>query len=192
MRRPEVYPGLTESTRAWLLERARQAIQAYFARHTPTLPTEPPPGVEQMRGCFVSLHTQIGDLRGCIGTFEADQPLWRQVDEMALAAATRDPRFVPLTPPELGTSVIEISALTPRQRAQPLDIRVGEHGVWVQRGPYRGVLLPQVAVAYKWDRETFLKQTCIKAGLNADAWRDGSVEINVFTAEVFSESEHLH
>jgi AmmeMemoRadiSam system protein A len=183
--------GLNPATRNWLLGRARAAIQAYFDRQAPTWPQAAPLEADRLRGCFVTIHTLPGDLRGCIGTFEADQPLWRQVDEMAVAAATRDPRFVPLAQGELDSCVLEISALTPRESVLPGDIRVGEHGVWVQKGPHRGVLLPQVATAYDWDSETLLKQTCIKAGLAADAWCDGSVDISVFRAEVFMESERL-
>jgi AmmeMemoRadiSam system protein A len=147
--------------------------------------------VDPARGCFVSLHTLGGELRGCIGTFEAEAPLWRQVQEMAVAAASRDPRFTPLGEDELESVVLEISALTPRRPATPEAVRVGEHGLWVQKGAYRGVLLPQVATTYGWDAETFINQTCIKAGLAADAWRDGSVQLSVFSAEVFSESERL-
>jgi AmmeMemoRadiSam system protein A len=110
---------------------------------------------------------------------------------MAVAAATRDPRFAPVEVEELEAVVLEISVLSPRRAASPNEVRVGEHGLWVQRGAYRGVLLPQVATTYGWDAETFLEQTCIKAGLAADAWRDGSVQLSVFTAEVFSESSRL-
>ena len=191
MRHPPASAGLDPATRNWLLQPARTAIQAHFARQTPPPPEHTPPNAEQLRGCFVTIHTLPGELRGCIGTFEADLPLWRQVDEMAVAAATRDPRFVPLQPDELDQCVLEISALTPRVPAELKDIRVGEHGIWVQKGPHRGVLLPQVATTYAWDKETFLKQTCIKAGLAADAWRDGSVKIDVFKAEVFMEAERL-
>ena len=183
--------SLDTSCRAWLLARARAAIAAHFTHTPPSPPPGPPPGTDQMRGCFVSIHTLPGELRGCVGTFEADQPLWRHVQDMAVAAASRDTRFMPLQAEELESCVLEISALTPREPAAPEQVLVGKHGLWVQRGPFRGVLLPQVAVTYSWDRETFLDQACIKAGMAAEAWRDGSVQIGIFTAEVFTEAERL-
>ncbi len=179
--------ALAEEARLWLLDLARLTIAhvvgAAAARPEPRVV---PPEAAELRGCFVSLHRVSGELRGCIGTFEP-QPLWEAVREMAVAAATRDPRFSALTAPELEACVIEISALTPPSLARPEDVLPGTHGVVVQRGNRRGVLLPQVAVEYGWDRETFLDHTCAKAGLPRAAWRDGSVIIEVFTADVFSE-----
>ncbi len=180
-------PHLDLTTRQWLLRYARQSIAAYLAGAPAPSVAERPPPAEQLRGCFVSIHTVAGLLRGCLGTFEEAAPLWRNVQDMAVAAACRDPRFAPLSAQELATCELEISALTPRAPAQPGDIIIGEHGLWVTCGTFRGVLLPQVASANRWNRETFLRQTCIKAGLQADAWRDGSVQIYVFGAEVFSE-----
>ena len=185
------YPSLDPPTRQWLLRLGRRSIASHLGGAPAFQEDDPPLGAEQARGCFVSIHTALGLLRGCIGTFETEAPLWRNVEDMAVAAASRDPRFPPLSSSELDTCILEISALTPRQPAKPEQIVIGEHGLWVTRGPFRGVLLPQVAVAYQWDRDTFLKQTCIKAGLEADAWRDGSVEIYVFTAEVFTETDRL-
>jgi AmmeMemoRadiSam system protein A len=153
-------------------------------------PSQPVPvEVEQKRGCFVSLHTASGGLRGCIGTFEESRPLWQTIREMATAAATGDPRFQAVTPAELESCLIEISALTPLAPAKPEEIVVGRDGICVGRGYFRGVLLPQVASEYGWDRETFLDHTCMKAGLPADAWRDGSVTIESFRADVFAEAE---
>jgi AmmeMemoRadiSam system protein A len=191
MRTPSSPSTLDVASRRWLLRRARDAIAGYFARRPLHMPADMPDGTDNLRGCFVSIHTRHGDLRGCVGTFEAEQPLWRHVEDMAVAAATRDPRFVPLQAEELDGCVLEVSALTPRQPATPTSIQVGTHGLWIQRGAYRGVLLPQVASTYGWDRETFLQQTCIKAGLTADAWRQEGVQISTFTAEVFTESERL-
>ena len=138
-------------------------------------------------GCFVSLHETSGRLRGCIGTFSADEPLWQNVRDMGIAAATRDPRFPSLKAGELADCVVEISVLSPSRVASADEVEVGVHGVTVRKGTRRGVLLPQVAVSQGWDRETFLDHTCLKAGLGADDWRDGSVEIAVFSAEVFDE-----
>jgi AmmeMemoRadiSam system protein A len=181
---------LPEKTRRWLLEQARATI-ATAVGHGEPLSDAPalPDGADEPRGCFVTLHTRSGALRGCIGTFVADEPLWRAVREMAVAAATRDPRFRALSGDELDDCVLEISALTPTEPAQPEDVEVGRHGVCVERGYNRGVLLPQVATEHGWDRETFISQTCVKAGLPPDAWRDGSVTLEVFSAEVFGESD---
>jgi len=138
-------------------------------------------------GAFVSLHKR-GQLRGCIGTFDTTQPVVQQVEEMAEAAATRDPRFRPVVESELGDLDIEISVLTPpRPIEDPEEILVGTHGLVISQGFRRGVLLPQVATEYGWDRETFLRHTCRKAGLSDDAWKDPQTTIQVFTAEVFGE-----
>lgn len=106
---------------------------------------------------------------------------------MAVAAATRDPRFSPLLLAELPEVVIEISVLSARRPADPEEVHVGEHGLWIEREGGRGVLLPQVATNQGWDRETFLDQVCVKAGLPTAAWKNGSASVSVFTAEVFSE-----
>ena len=179
-------PELTTETRTWLLDFARQTI-AHAVAGGQEPGTDVPQQASELGGCFVSLHKRDGALRGCIGTFAETQPLWQAVREMAVAAATRDPRFSAVTAEELEDCLIEISALTPCQPATAESVEVGRHGVCVARGFNRGVLLPQVASDYGWDRETFLDQTCMKARLPADAWRDGSVEIETFTAEVFSE-----
>ncbi len=179
---------MPKETRLWLLERARSAIlHAVAAGRAPTTPDLPPTGAEVLAGCFVSLHTRAGALRGCIGTFAETRPLWQAVDEMAAAAATQDPRFPTVAARELADIVLEISALTPCKAAKPEDVLVGRDGICVARGYQRGVLLPQVATDRGWDAETFLDHTCVKAGLPANAWRDGSVQIETFTAEVFSE-----
>ncbi len=144
-------------------------------------------GLQQARGAFVTL-TLAGHLRGCIGTFRAAKPLWRIVQEMAVSAALHDPRFPSLQLAELDAIEIEVSALTPLRVISDTDeIQVGTHGLYITQGHAGGVLLPQVAVEYGWDRTEFLQQTCHKAGLPADAWRQGAT-IEVFSAEVFSES----
>jgi AmmeMemoRadiSam system protein A len=120
------------------------------------------------------------------------EPLWRSVRDNAVNAAFHDPRFPPLEPSELDDVEIEISALTPlRPVSTPEEVRVGVHGVMIERGPYRGLLLPQVAVEYGWDRETFLDHTCRKAGLAPGCWKDPATRIEVFSADVFSEGELL-
>ena len=190
-RRPTGSALLSETSRGWLLQQARDAIARYFVRRGPILPKTTPHDTETLRGCFVSIHTRQGDLRGCLGAFETEQPLWQHVQDMAVAAATRDPRFVPLTAGELDLCALEISALTPRSPTRPEDVIVGQHGLWVTQGAHRGILLPQVAAVHGWDRETFLEQACLRAGLDTDAWRSKAIDIATFTTEVFTESDRL-
>jgi uncharacterized protein len=178
---------LSEATRRWLLDLARGSIASHLAGGAAPAPAELPEGATLARGCFVSLHTKSGDLRGCIGSFAADGPLWRSVRDMAIAAASRDPRFPPMHAGELEACDIEISVLSELTRATPEQVLVGTHGLCVARGFRRGVLLPQVAVEYGWDRDTFLEHTCIKAGLPGAAWRDRETTIEVFSAEIFGE-----
>jgi AmmeMemoRadiSam system protein A len=139
---------------------------------------------------FVSLH-RGKQLRGCIGSTEADRPLYRAVQEMAIAAATRDPRFPPLEPDELETTEIEISVLGgARKISGPDEIVIGQDGLWVEGQGRRGVLLPQVAPEAGWDGATLLARTCAKAGLPDDAWKDDGVIVHAFGAQVFSDHTH--
>jgi AmmeMemoRadiSam system protein A len=125
-------------------------------------------------------------LRGCIGLIEAVKPLAETVQEMARSAAFGDPRFPPLTAQEFKDIDIEISVLTPFRQVKNVDeIQVGVHGLYLRNGSYRGLLLPQVATEHKWDRDTFLQQTCYKAGLPSLAWKDPKTEIYVFSADIF-------
>jgi AmmeMemoRadiSam system protein A len=127
-------------------------------------------------------------LRGCIGHLEAVQPLLQTVREMAAAAAFHDPRFRPLKKEELADLEIEISVLSPMRLIQSTDeIEVGRHGLYVVQGFCRGLLLPQVATQYNWDRLAFLEQTCCKAGLHPDAWKEPSTKIYIFTADIFAD-----
>lgn len=138
------------------------------------------------RGAFTTLHLD-GKLRGCIGYVFPTQSLYRTVAETARAAAFDDPRFQPVELEDARRLKVEISVLSPLQPAAPEQIVVGKHGLVVQHCSRRGLLLPQVPVEWDWDRETFLAQTCLKAGLPSDAWMRGA-ELQVFTAEVFGES----
>ena len=145
--------------------------------------------LQEHRGAFVTLHKH-GQLRGCIGYIEPIKPLYLTVREMAEAAALSDPRFNPVTEKELGDLEIEISALTPLTRIEQAEqIEVGVHGIYIKSGYSSGLLLPQVATEYGWDRTTFLEHTCMKAGLPTDAWQDKDTEIYIFSAEIFSEQE---
>ena len=139
------------------------------------------------RGAFVTLHIR-GELRGCIGYVVARKPLHETVREMAEAAAFQDARFPPVMADELEELDVEISVLSPlRKVADMAEIEVGKHGILIKKGYYQGLLLPQVAVEYGWDRTTFLRQTCRKAGLPLDAWKDPDAEIRIFSADVFGE-----
>ncbi|MCX5732299.1 MAG: AmmeMemoRadiSam system protein A [Deltaproteobacteria bacterium] len=177
---------LSPLERAALLGVARAAI-----RHR--LGLGPAPAVPESgalgdrRGAFVTLH-RGGELRGCIGRFDPESSLARTVAEMAVAAAFEDPRFPPLRPEEADDLDLHISALGPRRPLpDPAQLRVGQHGLAVQQGWHRGVLLPVVAVERGWDAPTFLKHACLKAGLRPDAWQDPATTIEVFDAEEFGE-----
>ena len=138
-------------------------------------------------GAFVTLKKR-GNLRGCIGHIKAYKPLWETVQEMAVAAAFHDPRFPSLKPEEVPQLTFEISVLSPLKRIKDInEIEVGKHGLYIIQGHRAGLLLPQVATEYKWDRETFLAETCHKAGLPANAWMDKESEIYVFSADYFGD-----
>jgi AmmeMemoRadiSam system protein A len=178
---------LSRSDQEQLLKLARNTIRAHL-RGESVPPVTGASGILcQPRGVFVSLHRQ-GQLRGCIGCLEAVKPLVQAVQEMAAAAAFHDPRFRPLRDEELADLEVEISILTPMRLIDKIeDIKVGTHGLYVELGYCRGLLLPQVAVEYRWDRNTFLEQTCGKAGLPADAWKDPAIKIYTFTAEIIGD-----
>jgi AmmeMemoRadiSam system protein B/AmmeMemoRadiSam system protein A len=145
--------------------------------------------LKRICGAFVTIHKK-GDLRGCIGHIIATEPLYKTVQSMAVAAALEDPRFVPVSKEELPLLDIEISVLSPFERVTDIDeIKVGVHGLLISKGGYRGLLLPQVATEYNWDRDTFLQQTCRKAGLPGDAYKDPSAVIEKFSAIVFGEKD---
>ncbi len=180
---------LTDQEKINLLYIARESIASFLEGREIRFPEELSSGLLKHFGAFVTLRKQ-GNLRGCIGTFHADKPLYKIVAEMARSAAFNDPRFPPLTRKELDEVEIEISVLSPMQRGKPEEIKVGTHGIYIIRGLNHGVLLPQVAVEYNWDRETFLDHTCLKAGLSPGCWRDPKTEIYLFTCEIFNEKEY--
>jgi AmmeMemoRadiSam system protein A len=181
---------LTPEQRASLLAMARAELDALLGAAPPKrLPEEGEPFAATPRACFVTLYDRDG-LRGCIGTLEADAPLAFAVRSMTRAAAVRDPRFPPLTPEELPHVRISLSVLSPSVGIHdPLEIKVGTHGLCVRRGNASGVLLPQVAAERGWDRVRFLDETCRKAGLPSDAWQRPDTHVEVFAAEVFGEDE---
>jgi AmmeMemoRadiSam system protein A len=180
---------LTPQERRFLLELARASIQARLDEDS--LPEHAPdPGpLSEHRGAFVTL-TIDGLLRGCIGHVVGVEPLWLSVRSNAVAAAFHDPRFSPLQREEIDSTEIEISALSTLEEIEgPDSIQVGVHGLLIERGTARGLLLPQVATHNNWDRATFLEHTCRKAGLERDCWRDGESRLSTFEVESFSEDK---
>ncbi|HEX5036571.1 MAG TPA: AmmeMemoRadiSam system protein A [bacterium] len=180
---------LNEQEKIELLRLARSTLEAYLKeRRFPRI--EPSHArLKENGGAFVTLE-RFGELRGCIGHLAADKPLSLTVQEMAIEAATGDPRFGAVTEDELPDLEIEISVLADFRKIRDVsEIRIGEHGLIVGDGRRRGLLLPQVAAREGWDVPTFLSATCRKAGLPMDAWRKGGIVIETFTAEVFSEKD---
>lgn len=170
-----------------LLKLARTTLSTYLENgEIPSFQTSCTALLEQ-KGAFVSLHEE-GELRGCIGQLVGDRELYKIVQHCILSAALEDPRFVSVAPEEVDSLSIEISVLTPFRRIKDIqEIEVGKHGLYIVREKFRGLLLPQVATEYHWNRETFLYHTCIKAGLPESAWLDPETAIYTFEAEVFSD-----
>jgi len=178
--------SLTPEEKAELLRLARASVTEFVEKRAVIEDASGKAKFLEPRGVFVTL-TKGGDLRGCIGFIEPVAPLGQAVIRAAVYAATEDPRFPPVRPAELKDLKVEISVLTPvREIADPRQVIVGRHGLIVARGGLKGVLLPQVPVENKWDRETFLEQASLKAGLPPDAWRLGA-KLYVFEAIVFHE-----
>ena len=170
-----------------LLAIARQAIVHGVQTGQEYIEPREEKTLNQRNGCFVTIK-QNQQLRGCIGNFQSELPLFKEVAQMAQASASKDPRFYPLKKEDLTNFNLEISVLSPLRKIEDIEeIEVGKHGIYIEKSFYRGVLLPQVATEHKWGRQTFLKQTCIKAGLPTDAWEAEDAEIYVFSAQVFGE-----
>jgi len=177
--------AVTAAEKKRLHQIARQSIEARLRGDNPPKLGNLTATLKEPRGAFVTLKKH-GELRGCIGHIVGTKPLAETVAEMAEAAAFLDRRFSPVTAAEFPELEIEISALTPLERISDVGvIQVGTHGIVLRQGGHSGLLLPQVATEYGWDRTTFLEQTCRKAGLPRDAWKDSNSEIYIFSAEVF-------
>jgi uncharacterized protein len=177
---------ISESDERPLLSIARHALEARVAGDRP--PEIVCIGPLALRcGAFVSIHN--GDqLRGCLGRLSPNSPLGATLVYLGGALADSDPRFPPVLPDELPLLQMEISLLMPERPIASIDeVTVGQHGVIVEHGRSRGLLLPQVATGFGWDRETFLEHACLKAGLPREAWRTGA-RILVFEARIFAES----
>jgi hypothetical protein len=180
--------SLTEAEKSELLALARKSVeyvvQDKYAYEPPASTSET---LNQERGAFTTLK-ESGELRGCIGYTSAAKPLYITVRDTATLAAIRDPRFPPVTASELPKLEYEISVLSPLRRITDVQqIKVGEHGLLMKNGDSEGLLLPQVPVEQRWDKHTFLEQTCAKAGMNSACWMDEDTDIFSFTAVVFGE-----
>jgi AmmeMemoRadiSam system protein A len=180
---------LNDSAKSELLRLARMTLESYLATgNIPEYHTSRPE-LRSRSGVFVSLH-RGEDLRGCIGQLLPERELFRTVQRCAVSAAVEDFRFESVTAGELPELTIEISVLTPFRRIRDVEeIKVGIHGIYIVRGASRGLLLPQVATQYGWDRAMFLAQTCRKAGLSEDMSLDPATVIHIFEAQVFSEHQ---
>ncbi|HVM76329.1 MAG TPA: AmmeMemoRadiSam system protein A [Candidatus Saccharimonadales bacterium] len=181
----------TREQRQFLLAIARASIASALIGDplpdsSPTAPF-PFPALSAPRGVFTTLYLE-GELRGCVGYPLATHALFRAVAETARAAAFEDSRFPSVTPEEAPGLQVSLSILSPLSPIAAGDVEIGRHGLLVTQGLRRGLLLPQVPVEHGWDRETFLAQTCRKAGLPSDAWRN-SATIEAFTAEVFGDED---
>jgi AmmeMemoRadiSam system protein B/AmmeMemoRadiSam system protein A len=180
--------ALSESEKSELLSVARKSVEEAVGEKKEFEPG--PTGSEalnQDRGAFVTL-LESGDLRGCIGYTSATKPLYLTVRDTAAFAALRDSRFRPVSVPELPRLQYEISVLSPLRRVVDVQqIKLGQDGLLMKNGEHEGLLLPQVPVEQKWDRQKFLEQTCGKAGMQATCWQDADTDIFAFTAVVFGE-----
>ncbi len=177
---------LNTEEQEFLLTLAEDVVNACVKGDPIPKPENIPAICNEKRGAFVTIEKNH-QLRGCIGYILPYYPLYETVIEVAQSAALKDPRFNPVTPKELKDLEIEISVLTvPEKIDDPSIIEVGKHGIIMKRGYYQGLLLPQVATEYGWDRVTFLEHTCQKAGLPRNAWKDKDTEISIFSAQVFN------
>ncbi|MGD0347075.1 MAG: AmmeMemoRadiSam system protein B [Terracidiphilus sp.] len=180
--------SLTDQEKAELLALARKSVEYMIENKEPYAPTAPASEtLNREYGAFTTL-TEGGALRGCIGYTSPTKPLYITVRDTATLAALRDPRFVPVTAAELPKLAYEISVLSPLRRVTDVDeIKVGRDGLIMKNRDSEGLLLPQVPVEQSWDRATFLEQTCRKAGMEPNCWKDENTDIFSFTAVVFGE-----
>lgn len=176
--------SLSQEEKDYLKDLVSKSLQEEFESEVQI--NEPPTNkLFEQYGAFVTLKMD-NQLRGCIGHLEGNKPIWETVKLMAKQAGFQDPRFPPLSREEFEKVEIEISILSPITECPDTEqIEPGRHGLVVQRGMHSGLLLPQVATEQGWNRQTFLSQTCLKAGLPADSWKNKKVQIYWFEAEVF-------
>jgi hypothetical protein len=171
-----------------LLTLARENIIHYLKTHTMLSIDDIPPEFKEKRGVFVTLKRE-GNLRGCIGYPEPIYPLYTALLDSSVSAAIRDPRFCPVTVEEMDDITLEITVLTPPSQIvpDPSHVTVGVDGLCVERGIFKGILLPQVATEWGWDAKEFLCQACMKAGLPPDCWLDRETRVYTFQGQIFSE-----
>jgi AmmeMemoRadiSam system protein A len=177
---------LTEHQRRELVDVARRSVSARVAGGEAILTG--PVDLPHAFGVFVTIK-RGGQLRGCLGTLEHLQELTGEVARCAADAASEDPRFSPVTVQELAELTVQVSVLGPLERLDPPvpdQITIGRHGLVIEQGRHRGVLLPQVATELRWTAEQFLRQACVKANLAPDAWQHGAI-VYRFEAEVFGD-----
>lgn len=180
--------SLSEADKRAMLELAGRAIREAVQYHK-LLEGIPREGVfSERRGVFVTLYVR-GRLQGCIGVTEPGESLGEAIVRCAVSAALEDPRFTPLQEPQLEAMSIEISLLSPLEPILPPAIEIGRHGILIVNHSQRGLLLPKVAIEHQLTLEQFLEETCRKAGLPCDAWKQAETRIFGFTCEVFSDSE---
>ncbi len=173
----------TDEERTLLKKLARNSIEKVLFGKEEGL--DLPDSLKKKMGAFVCLKTK-GDLKGCIGYIRGQMPLDQTIRQMAVEAAFHDPRFLPLNETEWEDTDIEISVLTPMKKMEDIEeIQVGISGLYIEKGGYSGLLLPQVATENGWDRKTFLEYTCMKAGLDRDAWKSKDATVYIFSADVF-------
>ena len=185
---------LDRSDQRLLLDIARLSIDAAVRRGAPAGAAlgQPPAALNEPAAAFVTIHER-GELRGCIGLMRFDVPLWINVREAAAAAALDDPRFLPVDESELPALELEVSVLDPPvPLPDPAGFVAGRHGIVVERGMRRALLLPQVATEMGWDASQMLDAVCLKANLPKDAWRDPSTQLFVFESTCFSQAEFSH
>ncbi len=177
--------SLSDEGKRYLKDLVQLSILQHLQDKDGSPPKPPTLQLEKFLGAFVTLKRN-GRLRGCIGHLQGTKPLYETIWDMARAAAFSDPRFPPLSAQEARDLSVEISILGPIEPCpDPSQIEIGRHGLIVKQGMNQGLLLPQVAEEWGWDREKFLEQTCLKAGLSPDSWRKPGVEVLWFEAEVF-------
>jgi len=187
-RAAEFPESISDDDKNALLQIARRSLAETIVHGRRWQPDAPAGILAEHRGVFVTLHLR-GKLRGCVGQVESNKSLAETVVRCAISAAREDDRFDPVQSDEVPQLTIEISVLSPPKQITPSGIQIGTHGLIVECGPFRGLLLPQVATERKWSAEKFLAETCLKAGLPSDAWKSAETKILGFTAEIFSENE---
>jgi len=189
---------LTQKEGKLLVRLARKAVEQYLkTKRTLEIPTDVPQKLMEPCGVFVTINKvklERKELRGCIGYPYPSEPLLKAVVNCAISSATQDPRFYPVSMNELDHVVFEVSVLTPPELVKvkkpselPSKIKVGRDGLIVERGYYKGLLLPQVPIEWKWDEEEFLCQCCLKAGLPPDCWLLKETRVYKFQAIIFEE-----